>query len=412
MSTGKNMTREQLRELFLDVVKEYDAGKREELDGRIRKLEEVKQTSDGAVDKFLRLQTSDPANDKSLSVYEKEPSLAVAGAIRCIATSKNVMRPPVDIAAKQYGSDHPVTKALAAGDADAGGYLIESATGELIELLRATAVVEKAGPSRVPLNRGSMTMPKHTAGATTAWLGEGSNATHQAETFGEVTLTAKYLAAIVSINNQLLQYASPDVDRLVRDDLVANIATVEDLAFLRGDGTGAAPRGFANTVGINTFAANTTETIATATTELGRAIRELMDDNVNITRGAWFFAPRTWQFLTTARDGNNNLVWAPEMSRGTLVGYPFFVTTQIPINLNFGAADQSEVYFVNMPDIVIGRVSGVEVSASDTAAYHDGSNVQAAFSRNQTVVRAITGVDITARHASSICRITAVEWGK
>jgi hypothetical protein len=53
----------------------------------------------------------------------------------------------------------------------------------------------------------------------------------------------------------------------------------------------------------------------------------------------------------------------------------------------------------------------VQVAASSEAAYYDGSNVQAAFSRNETVIRAIIGVDINVRHAESVVLIDRVEWG-
>jgi len=86
-----------------------------------------------------------------------------------------------------------------------------------------------------------------------------------------------------------------------------------------------------------------------------------------------------------------------------------WTTTSIPVNL--GGGDESEIYFVDFAEIMVGEVEGIIVDASDTAAYHDGSNVVAAFSQDQTVIRAIVQHDMAPRHNTSIAVLTAVDWG-
>jgi HK97 family phage major capsid protein len=316
----------------------------------------------------------------------------------------------VDVSAERFGADHTVTKALQASNATAGGLTIPGElSADFIELLRATARVEAAGPRRVPLDAGTITLPKLTAGASGGWIGEGTNITYSDQTLGNVTLTARKYATLTAISNDLLDYSSTDIDRMVRDDLVRDAALAVDLAFLRGTGTAAAPKGMSQIEGINTFAGTGTVNLANVTNDLGRALQEMMDDNVVMSNTQWGFAPRTWRYLFTVRDGNGNQVFRDEMASGMLFGFPWWTTTQIPINLGAGT-NESEIYLVDYDDIVVGTASEVQVSASADAAYHDGTAVVAAFSRDEVVVRVIVKKDINARHAESVLLITGVTY--
>jgi HK97 family phage major capsid protein len=101
----------------------------------------------------------------------------------------------------------------------------------------------------------------------------------------------------------------------------------------------------------------------------------------------------------------------PEMENGQLRGRPYRVSNQVPINLGSSPANESEIYLADFAHVVVGEASQMEVTASETAAYHDGSNVQAAFSKDQTVMRAIARHDINLRHDASVAVIQAVKWG-
>jgi HK97 family phage major capsid protein len=76
-------------------------------------------------------------------------------------------------AEKQYGSGSKQFRAMQQSVFTAGGATIaENFVGqELIELLRASAAVRKAGARELPLVNGSATLPKVTGGATAGWSG-------------------------------------------------------------------------------------------------------------------------------------------------------------------------------------------------------------------------------------------------
>jgi HK97 family phage major capsid protein len=88
---------------------------------------------------------------------------------------------------------------------------------------------------------------------------------------------------------------------------------------------------------------------------------------------------------------------------------PRLGTSQIPRNL--GAGTETELYFANFTDVVIGDATSILLDVSTEAAYHDGSSVVAAFSLDQTVVRAIFETDMQTRYPESIVLVTGVKWG-
>lgn len=339
---------------------------------------------------------------------EREKGTRAARVMRALAAGRGDPQRAASFAEKAWDDDE-VLKALAAGEATGGGFLLpEDISAEVIELLRPASVVRSLDPAVVPMVSGTLSIPKHTAGSSGGWIGENVNVPATRPTFGQVRLTARKYAALVPISNDLLRRASGAVDTMVRDDLVADIATATDLAFIRGDGNAGQPKGLKNWAG-NSIAANATVNLTNVTNDLGTMIQTLLDNSVRMLRVGWIMEPRTWKELVTIRDGNGNLAYKPEMDSGTLFGFRFRVTTQIPRNL--GAGNETELYLADFADVVIGEATQVLIDASGETAYHDGSQVVAAFSLDQTVIRAVVEVDLAVRHAESVVVLTGVTWG-
>ena len=212
------------------------------------------------------------------------------------------------------------------------------------------------------------------------------------------------------ISNDLLRYNAYGVDAIVRDDLVAAFATREDLAFIRDDGSQFTPKGLRYWAPApNVLDANATVNLANVTFDLARLVLQLESANVRMLRPAWILSPRSKMYLMTVRDGSGNFAFRDEMMVGRLWTFPFGSTTQIPENLG-GGGDESEVYLVDMADAVIGDATSIIIDTSTEAAYHDGSQVIAAFSQDQTVVRAILQHDFGMRHDASVAVLQKVKW--
>lgn len=331
--------------------------------------------------------------------------------VRCVAAGRGSLEKSVAYATKHYGEKSHAVKALSAGVGEDGGFLVrDEVANEVIELLRDRSVVREGGASVLTMGTGTFSIPKITGGATAVWVGENDPISTTAVTFGQIRMTFKKLAAIVPISNDLIRFSSPGADQFVRNDLTKALALTSDLAFLRGTGTEHSPRGMRSfaSAASNIISAQSSYTLAKVTYDLGRMLLQLLEANVWSTNLCWFMTPRTAIYLMTVRDGNGNFAFNPEMMTGKLWGYPFKLTNQIPINL--GSGDKTEITLCNMDDAIIGESLNMVIDASQEAAYYDGTQVQAAFSNDQTVVRCIEEVDFTMRHNESVVVMDSVDW--
>lgn len=313
---------------------------------------------------------------------------------------------------ENLGESHPVTKALSTSVAASGGNMVpEDFANQIIDLLRPNTVVRSSGAPVIPMPRGTMRMGKQTSGVTGTYGAEGAKAGTQKPGTGNIVATFKKLTVLVPVSNDWLRYASPATDGLVQNDIVLGLARTEDLAFLRGDGTADWPKGLRNIVLPSGLVPSSGTTLAQIDADLTAAILALEAANVPMLKPCWFFHPRTKQALLTLKNSNGFYVYRDEMvNNGTLRGYPFKTTTQIPANLGAGA-DESEVYLCDVSQALIFDALALALAMSTEGTYtaEDGSQ-RNAFERDETLFRAIAEHDFHLRHDEAVAVITGVKW--
>lgn len=285
----------------------------------------------------------------------------------------------------------------------------------VIELLRSRTVIRSMeGVRNVPLLNGNLSIPRHTTGSTAAYAAENANIAASDIATDDIDLTEKKLTVLVVSSGELVRQASPAADALIRDDMIRGLAVKEDSTFLRAAGSSTIPKGlkaFADaTSSTQVIAANATVNLANVTTDLGKLQLALANADVPMLNGYYILSPRSENYLMYLRDGNGNLAF-PEMRDGRLMGFPYKVTTSIPINLGTSPSNKSEVYFVDASELIIADSPLFDVAVSTEAAYWDGSAVQAAFSKDQVVFRLMVGHDTGLRHAQSVAYLSGVTWG-
>ena len=307
-------------------------------------------------------------------------------------------------------------RALAAGDGPSGGFAVaDEWSQDIIEFLRPASTVIKFGGPTLPMTTGTLRLPRISGGATATYVGENVAAVKTQQVFGMVTANYKKLTALVPISNDLFRFASPNAESMIRGDLVAAMAQRADLAFIRDNGSASTPKGMRYWAPAlsNVISAQTGQALSTTIQDLGKLVVQLRVNNVRFLNPGWIMAPRIWNYLLTITNTNGFYVFRDEMlSKGTLWGYPYQVTSQIPVNLtdvSSGTAG-SELYFTDFADFVICQATQLLIDSSTEAAYVDGGNVQAAFSNDQTVIRAILEHDCVARHDFSIAVLTGMTW--
>lgn len=399
-------------------------------------IERAKQASDLAASTAVPVAGQEkvaaaPENDP----YVKEKSLLLGGVAKMIGIGGGNIYNARQAAKDAYGDEHPVTKALVTSTGSAGGFMVPpDVMNEVIPLLRAQAVVRAAGPRNIPMPRGTMTLPGQASAATASYGKESKSISKSQQSLNQIVATYKKLTALVPVSNDMMRYADPAIDAFVRDDLVRVMALREDLAFIQGDGTQDTPRGFLSfanaygtTVGVFSASANSTAaaggnwvtstsayTLATVASELGGAINKLDTANVPENKRVWFMHPRSYNYLFNVQNSLGVYVYRDELTKGTLLGYPFRKTTQIPVdiwNADGSEKDCSFVYLVEMTEALLLDSMQLELAVSKEGTYTDENGATiSAFATDQTIIRAIAEHDFQMRHDASIAVIQFVRW--
>ncbi|WP_209445006.1 phage major capsid protein [Sphingomonas yabuuchiae] len=348
------------------------------------------------------------------AVKEKlEPGVMVGRiALSLAATGGNDQRAMANHAQTVFGDETgQIVANMEQSTNTKGGYLVDTDySRDFIGLLRPRVVIRNLGARSVPMPDGNLTMRKKTAGTQAGYVGERVPAPTTDMQVGNLNMTAKKLMALVPITNQLIRRASYGVDQMVRDDLLDSAAVKEDQQFLRGAGSAVAPTGVRNLVAAGNILAMTgNPNLVTVSSDLGRMTLAVKNANVPMISCGWVMSPRVREFLASLRDGNGNIVYPSIEANGTLKGYKIAETTSVPDNLGAGG-NESELYFGDWSQFLIGDTYQVALAASDTAAYDDGGVIRAAFSNDETVIRLIEEHDTQLRYDRAAAVLTGVTW--
>lgn len=395
-----------------------------ELDGRIQRLEAAMTADAASADDGGDGEAGFRPNGRggSLRIPAQARSVPVEGkgfkaarfliGLRHAGWNGNRYEKGAEFVQNRFG-DTDVAKALNTIVVGEGGALIpQDFLADIIELLRAATVIRASGPMTIGMPMGNLTIPRLAGGATAYYQGELDDITLTEEVFDDVDFSAKKLTAMVPVSNDLIRRAPIGVEEIVRDDLVQTLARREDLAFLRGDGSGKSPVGLlslcaaANLITVGALATAPLDTIVAA---LGAAIVTLQQGMSRMIKPCWIMAPSTLRFIAQARDSVGGFYYKDEVATGMLEGYPVRVTQQIPTNL--GTGHDSEIYFADFADVVIADTMNVMVDASDVAAYYgtDGK-VVSAYQRDQSLFRVISEHDFNMRHIQSLAILITTNW--
>lgn len=397
----QTMKREELRALIVEAANTAVAGALKEHLGRLPQ---------GDVDPATLVAAAHGQIGGGKS-SEDDVALRFGRTLLCMANGGMNQTGALDIWKKHYSFDSAVEKALSASDFTAGGALLQTEFArEVIEFLRPASAVMAMNPRRMEMSQGALEIPKVNVGASASYVGENQVGGITEQEFGSLVLVRKKLKAEIPVSNDVLRFAVVNADEIIRDDAVAAMSQRQDGAFIRDDGTQFTPKGLRFQVpSVNVIASAGTNTLADIEGELGNAELALRDKDIRLVRPGWLISPRTERRLKTIRTGvNENYAFRDEMKGGTLNGHPFAVTTQIPEDL--GGGTETEVYFCEFSEVVVGESLDLIVEASSVAAYNDGVALRSAFSRDQTVIKTLMQHDIGMRHDFGVAVITGVEW--
>lgn len=307
-----------------------------------------------------------------------------------------------------------ISAALSGATESAGGVTVpRPMAGELIELLRSRVVVRAAGARTFPMPAGQIRHAKQVAPATATYIAENAQITASEPEFDKLDQSFKKLTGLVPIGNSLLRHSGFGMAQTVRDDLLKVMARREDLAFIRGAGTANTPRGIRNWLlaanWIAALDAGIAANAGAAEAALRTVVSRVEDADVNMTNPGWIMRASAKNFLANLRDANGNKLFPSIEANGQLLGWPIHVTSQIPNNLGT-AGDETEVYFGEFSEAMIGDSMELSIGVSTEAGYHDGSSWISAFQNDLTLMRAISEHDFALEHDVAFAGFNAKGW--
>lgn len=323
---------------------------------------------------------------------------------------------------RRFG-DKGVAKALnTAGTATGGALIPQDYVMEVIELLRAEAVVRKMGPEIRDMPRGNLTIPRLASTATASYGGELDAIRTSQQSFDVVQMNAKKLTAIVPVTNDLIRRTPANVERAITNDLVRTTALAEDLAFLLADGSLGTPIGLynqcaaSNKLAILPFAATDNATLLSGVVGTSNAMKLTLKQAMSrMIRPGWIMSAVTEAFLRGMRDGVGNFVYKDEMDNGKFDGLRFEVTQQIPTNVNTGTVavpvnNGAFLILADFADVIVADTLDYQLDIFDQATYVVGGQTVSAVQMDQTVFRVIQEHDLAMRHQGSLVVASLPGW--
>lgn len=278
---------------------------------------------------------------------------------------------------------------LSAVTAAAGGRLVATENMSFIDILRARSVAMRMGATSLTGLVGNVTVPTQAGAATAAWLAnETAAASESDQTFGQMALSPKNVAAYTEISRQLMMQSSPSAEMIVMNDLAAVVALAVDSAAINGSGASGQPLGIVGTAGIGSV---------TGTTLAYSGVVEFQADVlaanalVNPASAGYVATPAVAALLSgRSRFTNTDTpLWEGSLMDGTVAGFRAMSSTQIAAG---------RMLFGDFSQLVIAEWGALELDV----------NPYANFAAGITGVRAFYTVDVGVRYAAAFSYSTAI----
>jgi HK97 family phage major capsid protein len=324
----------------------------------------------------------------------------------CDAQAKKLGRPtagffiPADVMMR--GAWQAKRAAYNTGATGTGGAVVASnlMAGAFIEALRNEARVMQAGATVLSGLVGNAVIPRQTSLTNTYWVAESTGVTEAEATFDQITLTPKTLGALSKMSRLMMIQSTPDIEMLVRSDLIQQIALGVDLAALSGAGSGGVPLGVVNASGVGSVVGGTNGAQVTFD-HLLQMESALNAANAPTDTRAYLLNAKTIGWLKGLKATTGTYLWttdAPGQRSGTppnANGYDVLATNQLRSTLTKGtsAGICSELVLGAWSQLVIGEWGAFEIVAN--------ANDTTGFPAGDVLIRAMQSIDIGVRHVGA-----------
>jgi len=267
----------------------------------------------------------------------------------------------------------------AAGTAGKGAELIatELHSELFIEALRAKAMLGGLGARYMSGLVGNLDIPKHAGSATFYWVGEDGEATDSDLSFTTVQMSPHTVATAVPMTRRMMIQSTPDIEALVRNDIMEGLALALDSAGIKGTGAANQPTGIINTAGIG--AVDLTGGVNWA--KIVEFETDVAEANADSESMAYLMRPSMRGTLKTTEKaaGTAKFLWGDD---NRVNGYQGVVGTQM---------DAGSILFGDFSQLMFGMWGALDVVPDRATKVKSGG----------LVMRLFQDVDVAVRHAQA-----------
>jgi len=246
-----------------------------------------------------------------------------------------------------------------------GGYLVPTEySNQIIMLESQEAIIRRIG-RLFPMSTLVRYLPKQLTDVSVYWIEEGAEKTETNPTFTRITQTAKKMAAIVKLTDELLEDESVGVDKMIQQLIADAMADEEDRLAFVGDVSGLSDpfNGVAYAAGVNSV------TTAGANVAGDDIIDLIMSLNAKYRKGATLVTSTDGlKLIMKLKDKNDQYLWAPPTANApkAIWGYPYEISDEIAST--YGTGTQTYILFGNWKKhFFVSDKGGLEVKSSISA---------------------------------------------
>ncbi|MEJ7667698.1 MAG: phage major capsid protein [Casimicrobiaceae bacterium] len=298
-------------------------------------------------------------------------------------------------------------------DSEWGGPLAEydHASAEFSELLRNGSILGKlTGARRVPFG---VRYPQQTAASSVAWVGQSAPAPVSELAFQTATIGFAKVSGIVAFSNELVESASPDVEGLVKNDLLKSAIEFLDAQFVNPGVTAVINVSPGSITSGITAVQSTGSTATQIAADLAALATQLAD--ANETDSLYWIMSRSDAVRLAAKRGTDGSSAFPGVTAtgGILLGIPIIASNAVPHTVSAG----SVVVLVNASGIDYADNNLLQLSISAEASLQMNSTPDAGaqalvslFQINAAAVRLTKLANWQRRRATAVAVLDNAHW--
>jgi HK97 family phage major capsid protein len=245
---------------------------------------------------------------------------------------------------------------------------------------------------RIVRGIGDIDVPKQSAGSTAYWItGDGDAITESEQTFTTVQLRPTFCTALSKYTYKMGLQTAGNIESIIRNDLMGQIAAEIDNQAIVGDGTSNKITGILNTSGINS-ATWASSPAAVAWSDILELEKMLIDDKALVGGNLHYLVdPSTYKDMKSttkvSSDAGSGFLIDFQDGRPMMNGYSVHVSTHVPSNT---------MIFGNFSELLVGDWGAIALADDPYTNFNTGT----------VGIRAMLPIDLAVRHAVSFAKST------